>query len=336
VVIEAYGSTNLAEVGNNFYLYTNGSGPELKYSGAAVVAGQFGGAWTPYGAEQTAGGYEVAWKNPGADQYTVWNTDSSGNYVSDTIGIVSGASTALESLETSFHQDLNGDGVIGVPTVVIEAYGSTNLAEVGNNFYLYTNGSGPELKYNGAAVVAGQFGGAWTPFGAEQTAGGYEVAWKNPGANQYTVWNTDSSGNYVSDTIGIVSGASTALEALETSFHQDLNGDGVIGVPSVATSANVTQSISVMIGGPNNDAFIFHPGVGEEAIVNAASADKSEFDVQSASDINLTKLLNDAQTNDWHALYSTNGGQSGFGNDDNVTVTSVHISDLHASNFIIH
>ncbi len=81
----------------------------MKYAGAAVVAGEFG-AWTPIGTEQTAGGYEVAWKNPGADQYTAWNTDSSGNFVSDTIGIVSGASTALESLETTFHQDLNGDG----------------------------------------------------------------------------------------------------------------------------------------------------------------------------------------------------------------------------------
>ena len=36
--------------------------------------------WTPIGAEQTASGYEVAWKVTGADQYTVWNTDSSGNY----------------------------------------------------------------------------------------------------------------------------------------------------------------------------------------------------------------------------------------------------------------
>ena len=150
------------------------------------------------------------------------------------------------------------------------------------------------------------------------------------------MWNTDSSGNYVSDTIGIVSGASTALESLETSFQQDLNGDGVIGVPTMATSASGTQSISVTIGGPNNDTFIFHPGVGGEAIVNAASADKSELDVHSAGDINLTKLLNDAQTNDWHAFYSTNGVQSGFGNDDNISVTSVHISDLHANNFIIH
>ena len=56
-----------------------GSGPALKYAGAAVAAGQFG-AWTPIGAEQTATGYEVAWKMPGADQYTVWTTDSSGNY----------------------------------------------------------------------------------------------------------------------------------------------------------------------------------------------------------------------------------------------------------------
>ena len=64
-------------------------------------------------------------EDPGADQYTVWSTDSGGNYLSNIVGAVSGTSAALESLETIFHQDLNGDGVIGVPTVVIETYGST-------------------------------------------------------------------------------------------------------------------------------------------------------------------------------------------------------------------
>ena len=113
-------------------------------------------------------------------------------------------------------------------TTVIESFGSTSLVAVGNNYFLDNSaGSGPELKYGGAAVVAGQFG-AWTPIGAEQTATGYEVAWKIPGADQYTVWTTDSNGNYLSN-IGTVSGTSTALESLETSFHQDLNGDGVIG-----------------------------------------------------------------------------------------------------------
>ena len=81
----------------------------------------------PIGAEQTATGYEVAWKLTGADQYTVWNTDSNGNFVSDTLGVVSGSSTALTSLESSFYQDLNGDGVIGLPTTAIEVTGHTVL-----------------------------------------------------------------------------------------------------------------------------------------------------------------------------------------------------------------
>ena len=114
-VIEALGSTSLVQVGSNYYLdsISSGTGPELKYAGVAVVAGQ-SGAWMPIGVEQTASGYEVAWKVTGADQYAVWTTDSSGNYVSST-AIVSGASATLESLEPSFHQDLNGDGVIGIP-----------------------------------------------------------------------------------------------------------------------------------------------------------------------------------------------------------------------------
>ena len=99
--------------GAEFYGSFAGTGPELKYAGSPVAAGQFG-TWTPIGAEQTASGYEVAWKFPSSDQYTVWNTDSNGSFGSNT-GAVSGTSSILESLESSFHQDLNGDGLIGVP-----------------------------------------------------------------------------------------------------------------------------------------------------------------------------------------------------------------------------
>ena len=97
-------------MGTNYFLYPVGgsSGPELSSSGAPVVAGQFGD-WTPIGAEQTATGYEVAWKYGSTDQYSVWNTDSSGNYITN---LVSGTS-ALESFEPVFHQDLNNDGRIG-------------------------------------------------------------------------------------------------------------------------------------------------------------------------------------------------------------------------------
>src|SRR5436853_639176 len=83
----------------------------------------------------------------GTDQYTVWSVDSSGNYISNLIGAVSGTSSTFESLETIFQQDLNGDGRIGVLTVVVEAQGSTSLVKVGDNFFLNPvgGGSGPEL-----------------------------------------------------------------------------------------------------------------------------------------------------------------------------------------------
>src|SRR5437764_293868 len=120
ITIEQFGSTSLAQVGSNYFLYPAGGDPtgaaavELGYGGAPVIAGQFDayGAWVPIGAEQTPSGYEVAWKVTGADQYQVWQMDANGNFLS-TGGVVSGTSTALESAESSFQQDLNGDGLIG-------------------------------------------------------------------------------------------------------------------------------------------------------------------------------------------------------------------------------
>src|SRR6202035_2383442 len=82
-----------------------------------------------------------------------------------------------------------------VTGTVIEAFGSTKLVQVGSNYFLdsISTGSGPELKYNGAAVTAGQFG-AYAPIGVEQTSTGYEVAWHLVGTNTFSVWATDSSG----------------------------------------------------------------------------------------------------------------------------------------------
>ncbi|HLG83175.1 MAG TPA: NF038122 family metalloprotease [Bradyrhizobium sp.] len=257
-VIEAVGSTSLVEVGNNYFLdpVAGGTGPELKYNGAAVVPGQFAG-WALIGAEATSSGYEVAWKDAADNLYTVWNVDSSGNFVNNPIGSVSPTSPALQSLETSFHQDLNGDGVIGlnVPTIVIEALGSTSLVEVGNNYFLdpVAGGTGPELKYSGAAVVPGQFT-SWALIGAEATSSGYEVAWKDAADNLYTVWNTDSNGNFVNNPIGSVSPTNPALESLEPSFHQDLNSDGVIGVPATTQVSGTTSNIAIANLGSVGDA----------------------------------------------------------------------------------
>jgi aryl-phospho-beta-D-glucosidase BglC (GH1 family) len=255
--IEAHGSTSLLQVGHDYDLdsISSGTGPELQRGGAPVTVGEYAG-WTVIGAEQLAGGgYDVALKNASTGQYSVWSTNSNGNYLSSLITQLAGNSIALESVENTFHQDLNGDGVVGLVTTAIQTNGQTSLTEVGNQYFIDGgNGSDVALKYAGANVVAGQRGG-WTPIGAEQTSSGYEVAWKLAGADQYTVWDTNSHGNYVSRPFGIVSGTSTALEAVETSFHQDLNGDGVIGF---AVAANATLDV----GGVHSDNITFEGSTG--------------------------------------------------------------------------
>ena len=229
--IETAGATSLTKVADSYFFNYGSGGPQLQLNGAYVAAGQFGGAWAPIGVEQGGNGYWLAWKNGGADQYIVWETDGAGNFLNNMVGTVSGTTSALQKFEPFLHQDLNGDGVIP-----IEAFGATKLVKSGNNFVLDPMASlgGPLLKDGGAAVTVGQFG-AWTPIAAEQTASGYEVAWKNGAADQYIAWNTDSGGNWLSQG-AVVSGSSVALESLEPGFQQDLNGDGTLGVNMSMTS----------------------------------------------------------------------------------------------------
>ena len=48
--------------------------------------------------------------------------------------------------------------------------------------------------------------------------------------------------------IGHLSGTSAALESLETSFHQDLNGDGVIGIYAApSTSLQISSALSGIV-----------------------------------------------------------------------------------------
>ena len=117
-VIQTDGTTALTEVGTNYFLNPTGggTGPELKFGGSAIIAGQFGSSVTPIGAVQVSGGdYDIAWHDTSSGLYSVWSVDSNGNYLSNLATSVAGNSSTLESFETIFGQDFNGDGTIGIP-----------------------------------------------------------------------------------------------------------------------------------------------------------------------------------------------------------------------------
>jgi serralysin len=184
-------------------------------------------------------------------------------------------------------------------STVIEAKGVTELVQVGSNYFLnpVAGGTGPELLYQGSPVVAGAGGSyaGWTVIGAEATSTGFEVAWHNATSNQYTFWYTDSSGNFVTNPTGAI-GNGTTVETYETSFHQDLNGDGVIGVPAHTGPAPTAPMTSTEPSGGFNfrpdlgggqyaadapavaDATPFHPLVGVQANALASLADAAQFE----------------------------------------------------------
>ena len=62
-----------------------------------------------------------------------------------------------------------------------------------------SSGNGPTLKYEVAPrSQPGQFDPYVPRLAVEQTAGGYQVALKYAAGNQFSIWNTDSNGNFVS------------------------------------------------------------------------------------------------------------------------------------------
>ena len=134
--IQTDGSTELAQVGNYYYLDNTGTGigPEMHYGGAAVVAGEFGTYTPDPGARAVVSGgdYDIVWHDPSSGLYSVWSLDSNGNYLSNLTAPIAGNSSTLESFETIFGQDLNGDGnhrgrPPPPPPVTIQIDGTTKL-----------------------------------------------------------------------------------------------------------------------------------------------------------------------------------------------------------------
>ncbi len=245
----------VSQNGDAYELNPNGGngGPLLELNGSAVTKGQFGAAgWTPVGVLQTGDGYEVAFGN-GANQYVVWNTDSNGDYTGNATGVLAGNSLELEGVEAAFGDGTFSGGASASATATPITINGTNngqLDAVGGLYELNPSGGGPLLELDGSAVVAGQLG-SWTPIGAVEnpTTGGYEVAWSllagGQPTDQYTVWNTDSNGDYTSSAIGVVSGQNFTLEDLNPVFGENLNGAlSLSAILKTTTAPNGTLNLS--------------------------------------------------------------------------------------------
>ncbi|HZZ62278.1 MAG TPA: hypothetical protein VFE63_14080 [Roseiarcus sp.] len=88
---ESFGSTSLVEDGNNYFLKPNGGqAVELSYGGSPVVDGSLATLAIPGSrSARSKARPDTRWPGmvAGADEYTVWYTDASGNYLSSAFDI---------------------------------------------------------------------------------------------------------------------------------------------------------------------------------------------------------------------------------------------------------
>ncbi|MBX3503322.1 MAG: M10 family metallopeptidase C-terminal domain-containing protein [Alphaproteobacteria bacterium] len=208
-------------------------------------------------------GFDVAVYSGLRAQYAITSLSDGSRQVLD---LRAGAPDGLDILlNVEFLQF--ADGTMGL-FQTIEANGATHLVEAAGRYFLHdSGGNGPSLKFGGADFVVGQFGVPWMPIAAEAVAGGgYRVAWKVTGADQYTVWNVASDGNYVASAIPVVGATDFSLQSYETAFQQDLNGDGQIGIASAAPLAGAADGLDKLL---NADAATH--GLDADALVGAVT-----------------------------------------------------------------
>ena len=228
ITIATNGVTSLVQIGSQYELeaVSSGSGPFLKYQGSTVTAGEFPG-WTPVGAEKTATGYEVAWSLLGANEYTVWNTDNNGAYTGAATGVLSGASYALQKLESSFGEDLNGDGTIGPTVAKPPAASDFNKDSFSDILWQNTSGQAAVWELNGSnvigsALVGGNPGPSWKEIGTGDFNGDgkSDILWQNA-SGQAAVW--EMNGTTVSAAALIGGNPGPSWKEIGTG---DFNGDG--------------------------------------------------------------------------------------------------------------
>jgi hypothetical protein len=155
-------------------------------------------------------------------------------------------------------------------------------------------------------------------------------------------------GNFI---LGAVDSAN-GHESIAWHFHLDPNAvaqtitqsyDVTLAEPQPnGTNSTASQSVSITVGGPGNDTFVFKPGLGANVIANATRLDTIELDgFSSVTNINqLQTLLAEVQNGHAQPLFdAVNNGHDtviNLGNHDSITLANVALPDLHASNFIVH
>ncbi len=159
----------------------------------------------------------------------------------------------LEAFETSFQQDLNGDGVIGIPPGSSGPAVVTQMTtDIVDNIFVFSNKGSQDQAPAPISLQdndVGHFGNLVD-----------EAAKKESGLNS-TDWH------FIVDT-----SSAAHLVAQSNTAHLQ-------GVERGTAPSTTHQSLSITVGGPDNDVFVFKQGLANDAMANATSSHATEWHV---------------------------------------------------------
>ena len=207
------------------YALRNGGGApiQITYSGGQASASNPGGGWAAIAATSNGSGYNLYWRNSGSSEVARWALNASGGYTSGQM--LSGS--ALIAEEQALNADLNGDAIIGSPLTAIESQGNATLLRQNDGMAAVQVGSSLYTVTSPFGLGAGNASSEWQMLAAETVAGQNQILWRNNTANFLHVWTMNSSWSWQSSSGNFNPLLSEAL-GLESNFHLDLNGNGLI------------------------------------------------------------------------------------------------------------
>jgi hypothetical protein len=236
-----------------------------------------------------------------------------------------------------------GTVVSGTLTVSDAQGDAANISLIGNHqnttFSVSSDGAGGTMVVDPAATglpLEGQF--VFNNLGAVGKAS-VSVSEQNGGAGYV--------GSFTANALATTDGR----EAIDWQFdpgpdwvqHITQSYNMSVGAPrSGGSGSSASQSLSVTIGGPGSDTFVFKPGFGIDVIANLKSSDTIELDgFSSVSETNaLQTLLTEAQSSQaqplFHAAKSGHDTVINLGDHDSIILQNVQLANLHINNFAVH
>ena len=135
---------------------------------------------------------------------------------------------------------------------MIESNGATSLTQVGDQYYLYdSTGAGPSLKISGIDHLASAAGIAGVGHRLPRRRRRPDM--RSPGRPWEPIsirYGTPTTTATTSRISALCRAMSRCCEAFETSFHQDLNGDGQISPPATVLDGHLGGQTLTAAGGP--------------------------------------------------------------------------------------